>query len=66
MAEQGGDVISVGKIADIFAHQGITHKTKATGIDALVDATISHIESAKDNSIIFTNLVNFEANFDFT
>ena len=39
MAEAGGNVVSVGKIADIFAHQGITEKTKATGIEALVDAT---------------------------
>lgn len=58
-----GYVISVGKIADIFAHQGISEKTKATGIDALVDATISHIETAKDNSIIFTNLVNFDQDY---
>ncbi len=59
----GGNVISVGKIADIFAHQGISEKTKATGIDALVDATIKHIETARDNSIIFTNLVNFDQDY---
>ncbi|PCI62841.1 MAG: phosphopentomutase [Gammaproteobacteria bacterium] len=59
----GGQVISVGKIADIFAHQGITVKTKATGIDALVDATLEHIKSAADNSLIFTNLVNFDQDF---
>ena len=59
----GGHVISVGKIADIFAHQGISEKTKATGIDALVDATISHLNTAQDNSLIFTNLVNFDQDF---
>lgn len=59
----GGQVISVGKIADIFAHQGISITTKATGIDALVDATISHIKTASDNSLIFTNLVNFDQDF---
>lgn len=58
-----GEVISVGKIADIYAHQGISIKTKATGIDALVDATMSHIESAPNNSLIFTNLVNFDQDF---
>ena len=61
--EAGGTVISVGKIADIFAHQGITEKTKATGIDALTDATLAHMASAKDKSIIFTNLVNFDQDF---
>ena len=59
----GGHVISVGKIADIYAHQGISEKTKATGIDALIDATITHINSAQDNSLIFTNLVNFDQDY---
>lgn len=63
LANAGGSVISVGKISDIFAHQGITHKTKANGIDALVDATLEHIKSAEDKSIIFTNLVNFDQDF---
>ena len=62
MAENGS-VISVGKIADIFAHQGITEKTKASGLPALIDATLGHIESADENSIIFTNLVNFDQDF---
>ena len=59
----GGTVISVGKIADIYAHQGVSIKTKATGIDALTDATIEHINTAEDNSLIFTNLVNFDQDF---
>ena len=61
--QAGGHVISVGKIADIYAHQGISEKTKATGIDALLDATITHIDSAQDNSLIFTNLVNFDQDY---
>ena len=61
--EAGGNVISIGKIADIFAHQGFTDKTKATGLPALIDATIDHINTAKDNSLIFTNLVNFDQDF---
>ena len=63
LAASGRDVISVGKIADIFAHQGITQKTKATGLPALIDATIEHISRSKDNSLIFTNLVNFDQDF---
>ena len=59
----GGKVISVGKIADIFAHQGIALKTKATGLAALVDATIAHIKTAQEKSLIFTNLVNFDQDF---
>jgi len=63
VSKAGTHVISVGKIADIFAHQGIDEKTKATGLDALLDATIEHISTAQDNSLIFTNLVNFDQDF---
>lgn len=63
ISANGTHVISVGKIADIFAHQGIDEKTKATGLDALFDATINHLGSAQDNSLIFTNLVNFDQDF---
>lgn len=67
----GGQVISVGKIADIFAHQGISRKIKATGIDALVDATIEQLKSSEylseglseENTLIFTNLVNFDQDY---
>jgi phosphopentomutase len=63
ITDAGGEVISVGKIADIFADKGISHKTKATGIDALIDATIHHLKTANDNSLIFTNLVNFDQDY---
>lgn len=63
ISQAGTHVISVGKIADIFAHQGIDEKTKATGLDALFDATVDHIKTAQDNSLIFTNLVNFDQDF---
>jgi len=59
--EQGGEVISVGKIADIYAHVGITKKVKATGLDALFDATVAEMKTAPDNSIVFTNFVDFDS-----
>ena len=63
VSKAGTHVISVGKISDIFAHQGINEKTKATGLNALLDATINHINTAQDNALIFTNLVNFDQDF---
>ena len=60
LAESGGDVISVGKISDIYAHQGITQKIKANGNAALFDATLRALESAGDRSIVFTNFVDFD------
>lgn len=59
----GGRVISIGKIADIFAHQGITDKVKATGLTALVSETIQQIQHAPEQSIIFTNLVDFDSDY---
>ena len=63
LVESGGDVISVGKIADIFAHQGITHKIKANGNEALFNATLDALREAGDRSIIFTNFVDFDMLF---
>jgi len=60
LVEKGGDVISIGKIADIYAHQGITTKIKASGNAALFDATVEAMKDAGDNSIIFTNFVDFD------
>jgi phosphopentomutase len=60
LVEKGGDVISIGKIADIYAHQGITKKVKASGNEALFEATLEEVKSAGDDSIIFTNFVDFD------
>ncbi|MDJ0812922.1 MAG: phosphopentomutase [Woeseiaceae bacterium] len=56
----GGDVISVGKIADIYAHKGITRKIQATGNAALFDATLDMLREAGDRTIVFTNFVDFD------
>lgn len=61
--EKGGQVVSVGKIADIYANVGITRKVKATGLDALFDATIAEIKAAGDNTIVFTNFVDFDSSW---
>jgi len=60
LADKGGEVISIGKIADIYAHQGITRKVKASGNEALFDATLSEMNTAGDDSIVFTNFVDFD------
>ena len=60
LAAAGGDVVSIGKIADIFADQGITKKVKASGNAALFDATLEALAEAGDRSIVFTNFVDFD------
>jgi len=60
LVDSGGEVVSVGKIADIYAHMGITKKVKANGNEALFDATLDAIREAGDRSIVFTNFVDFD------
>lgn len=60
LVDSGGEVISIGKIADIYAHRGITKKVKATGNAELFDATLKAIGEAPGRSIIFTNFVDFD------
>ncbi|TXR54104.1 phosphopentomutase [Reinekea thalattae] len=63
LTEAGGEVISIGKIADIYANTGISQKYKATGLEALFDSTIEQISKAKDRSIVFTNFVDFDSSY---
>lgn len=56
----GGHVISVGKIADIFANQGITKAVKASGLTELWDVTLREAAAAPEQSIVFTNFVDFD------
>lgn len=56
----GGNVIAIGKISDIYAGQGISKSVKASGLEELWDKTLAEVKSAPDNSIIFTNFVDFD------
>ncbi|MDU0114686.1 phosphopentomutase [Psychrosphaera aquimarina] len=63
LVANGGSVTSIGKIADIYAHQGISESIKATGLEQLIDTTIAQMQKPGTNQIIFTNLVNFDQDF---
>ena len=56
----GGEVVSIGKISDIFAGQGISRSIKADGNDALFDALMDQVASSPDNAILFANFVDFD------
>lgn len=59
--DAGHEVVSIGKIADIYAQQGITKKIKATGLSDLFDATLAAHNEAPQNAIVFTNFVDFDS-----
>lgn len=57
---KGGHVISIGKVADIYAHHGITKSVKAVGNPELFARFIEEVKNAPENSIVFVNLVDFD------
>lgn len=60
LTQQGGEVIAIGKVADIYAHQGISKTIKADGNQALFATFIEQARQAPDHSITFVNLVDFD------
>lgn len=60
MKNAGGNVIAIGKINDIYAGCGITKALHASGLEELWDVTLEEVMTAPDNSIIFTNFVDFD------
>lgn len=61
--EARGEVHSIGKIADIYANTGISHSTRASGLPQLFDTTLQVVRDAPDNSLIFTNFVDFDSEY---
>jgi phosphopentomutase len=60
LKQSGGEVVSVGKISDIYAGSGITKAVKASGLEELWDVTLNEVKLAKSNTIVFTNFVDFD------
>ena len=60
VAGAGRAVIGVGKIADIFAHSGVTDERRASGNEALMDTTLTAMEDAPDGALVVTNFVDFD------
>ena len=56
----GQQVIAIGKVADIYAHCGISKMVKAHGNHALFETFLSEVEQAPDKSLVFVNLVDFD------
>ncbi|WP_020591873.1 phosphopentomutase [Kiloniella laminariae] len=57
----GREMIAIGKIGDIYAHQGPTQVIKASGHDQLFEKTMVQIRSAPEGSLTFTNFVDFDS-----
>jgi phosphopentomutase len=60
---EGGEVIGLGKISDIFAAQGISRVVKGADNMALFDALLKVADEVGDKSLTFVNFVDFDQAF---
>jgi phosphopentomutase len=60
LSAMGREVITIGKVADIFAHQGITQIHKAANNGSLFDTLLSITQTAVEGSLTFVNFVDFD------
>lgn len=64
IVEAGGEVISVGKIADIFANSGISKAVPPlSGNMGLFDSMLNEMKTAGDKSLIFVNYIDFDMSY---
>ncbi len=63
LIENGRHVISIGKIADIFAHRSTGDVIKAGDNDAIFDATLASVDSLEEGGLVFSNFVDFDSVF---
>jgi phosphopentomutase len=56
-------VFAIGKISDIYAAHGVTHKIKASGNMVLFDRTLEALDMATDGAFIMTNFVDFDQEY---
>jgi phosphopentomutase len=63
LCDAGGTVVGVGKVPDIFAGRGISRSVKASGLEALMEATTGALAGGPDRTLVFTNLVDFDQEY---
>jgi phosphopentomutase len=63
ISQIGKEVISIGKIYDIFDGKGITKSIKTVDNQEGIDATLLAIKENEDAALIFTNLVDFDMHY---
>ena len=59
-ARPGAQVVSIGKIGDIYAHSGTGTEIKAVGNDALFDTTLAAMPDLAAGGLLLTNFVDFD------
>jgi phosphopentomutase len=63
LKDAGHRVFAIGKIADIFANQGVTDVIHGLDNQDLFEKTIDTIKKAPAGSLVFTNFVDFDSKY---
>lgn len=63
LTKAGRDVISVGKIGDIYAHSGTGKEFKTSGNAALMQETLRHMDELFEGGFLMTNFVEFDTEY---
>jgi phosphopentomutase len=57
----GRDVISIGKIGDIFAHRGTGRNLTGAGNSELFDRTLEGVDALQNGGLLFANFIDFDS-----
>lgn len=60
-SRESRDIITIGKIGDIFAHRGTGLNKKGDGNDALFDRMLDGARTLKDRGLLFANFIDFDS-----
>jgi phosphopentomutase len=63
LAREGRPIVSVGKVADIFAHRNTGREVHAHGNVALLNEALAAFRALPDGGFVFVNLVDFDTEF---
>jgi phosphopentomutase len=63
LSTAGRDVVSVGKIGDIYAHSGTGREVKVSGNAAMMDKVLELMPGVAGGGFLMTNFVDFDTNF---
>ena len=60
---KGQHTLGIGKIDDIFCNQGVAHSNHTTNNEDGINATIEALKSNNEDTVIFSNLVDFDMRY---
>ena len=63
LSDAGRDVVSVGKIGDIYAHVGTGREVKVSGNAAMMEKVLELMPGVAEGGFLMTNFVDFDTNF---